>query len=354
MKVVVHDSLAQLQPLFTSTDPPNVLLERARPLLFDEGGLQWQVGKPTSNKERNGFYVMQAAQQDGFHVLAMQQVWGLFNPTRNRDVSVWQFSQFAQKNVVDLVESILVELCELLPRSLLPDKLECYLFPADPANRPLMINNHGLSGFGFARGYLLLQIWPCDGNLTRLRSLLARLLVHNIRPLPVDRTPTLLDWLVVEGLASGLVEKFIDGSVQAPWGRWLSAPVDWSQTLNEIAMLYGLARYDDLVVNVYSSQIRIGAERLPAVMAMDADEQEYALDLIRDGLDEIDPNLIAAYLYGDEVVAQQGHSGVGLSPYAGFECAHQIVRRCLEKHKLSLVDAFAEPSAEFAQVLLLD
>jgi len=35
MQIFVHDTLATLKPLFTSTDPPKVLLEKAAPLLFE-------------------------------------------------------------------------------------------------------------------------------------------------------------------------------------------------------------------------------------------------------------------------------------------------------------------------------
>lgn len=76
MNIIVHDTLSTFEPLFRSTDNPKVLLEKARPVLFDPDGLQVQLGKHFANKEQNGFYVMQAAQRDGVHVLVMQQGWG--------------------------------------------------------------------------------------------------------------------------------------------------------------------------------------------------------------------------------------------------------------------------------------
>jgi len=36
-------------------------------------------------------------------------------------------------------------------------------------------------------------------------------------------------------------------------------------------------------------------------------------------MDTRDPSGIAAHLYGDELMAAQGHRGVGLPAYAGFE-----------------------------------
>jgi len=362
MNIIVHDTLSTFEPLFTSTDNPKVLLEKARPVLFDPDGLQVQLSKHFANKEQNGFYVMQAAQRDGVHVLAMQQGWGLFNPTRNRNVSAWQFEQFAQKDVAARIHEILTALCEQLPDSLLPPTLNCYLFPTDPANKPLMINNHGLSGFGFSPGHLFVQLWPSDGNLARLRPLLARLLIHTIRPLPLETTQTLADWLAIEGLAANFIMTTLPKPDrmswyewlklgQKSWRDWLNPPADWPETLAQIAAIYGLSSFDDLVVNVYSSMQPIGSDRPPTVDPLSAEEREYARDVIRDGLGETDPNQIAAYLYGDEIVAEQGHQGVGLPPYAGFEVAHDMVERYLARQKLSLVDALGGKRADFAQVL---
>lgn len=349
MQIVVHDTLTMVEPLFTSTEPPKVLLEKAKPLLFEPDGLQPLLGECVGDKEQNGFYVMQAAQQDGFHVLAMQQVWGLFNPTRNQGVSAWQFAQFRQKDVTGTVEKILTDLCELIPDELLPETLTCYLLPTDPANRPLMINNHGVSGFGFAPGYILLQLWPNEGNFKRLPPLLARLLIHNIRPLSAQNSQTLADWLAVEGLAAGFIEMACPDVGETPWLAWLSEPADWAQTLEQIATRYGVERFDDLVVNVYSSMQPIGADRPPPAVAVDADEREYVVGVIRDGLNEVDPNQIAAYLYGDEVVAEQGHTGIGLPPYAGFEAAHQMVQQYLARKCVNLFDAMQDKSTDFTQ-----
>jgi hypothetical protein len=43
---------------------------------------------------------------------------------------------------------------------------------------------------------------------------------------------------------------------------------------------------------------------------------------MREALDDTHPSAIAAYLYGDELVAAHGHPTVGLSPYAGFDVAY--------------------------------
>ncbi|MCI0711199.1 MAG: hypothetical protein L0154_13660, partial [Chloroflexi bacterium] len=64
--------------------------------------------------------------------------------------------------------------------------------------------------------------------------------------------------------------------------------------------------------------------RLPQWQPMDAETRDYAIDLIAAGLAETNPNRIAACLYGDEIVAEQGHEGIGLPPYAGFEVASEV------------------------------
>lgn len=50
----------------------------------------------------------------------------------------------------------------------MPQRIEVFLLPADPANRNLMVVNYGLSCFGGTPGYLLVEVWPGSGNITRL------------------------------------------------------------------------------------------------------------------------------------------------------------------------------------------
>lgn len=63
--------------------------------------------------------------------------------------------------------------------------------------------------------------------------------------------------------------------------------------------------------------------------------------------DEIaDARIIAAHLYGDLVVAAQGHQTVGLPPYAGFEIAHRLVQSYLQRTGASLAEAVSKTTEE--------
>ena len=43
---------------------------------------------------------MQAGAVDGYSVVAAQQGWGLFNPSRRVEASQWTFGQFRDKGVL--------------------------------------------------------------------------------------------------------------------------------------------------------------------------------------------------------------------------------------------------------------
>jgi len=79
---------------------------------------------------------------------------------------------------------------------------------------------------------------------------------------------------------------------------------------------------------------------------LDADEFAYARDLIGAALGATTPGVVAAYLYGDALVAPQGHPTVGLPPYAGFEVGYRLVRAYLWRTGRSLAEAMTTSPAE--------
>lgn len=119
---------------------------------------------------------------------------------------------------------------------------------------------------------------------------------------------------------------------------------DGYDALAWIAHQYGIAAYADLVVNVYGSQATVGWERPPVAAPLAADELEYARSVIAEALDTSDPRLITAHLYGDDLVTAQGHTGVGLPPYAGFKVAYRWVRAYLQRAGHDLRQVLAAPT----------
>ncbi|MBV9787022.1 MAG: hypothetical protein JOZ51_02530, partial [Chloroflexi bacterium] len=177
-RIIVHDTIAQFQPLFTSRERPKALFSLAEQI-FSPQGFMSRLNHELTDRRRNGFDVMSAAQHDGYEALMGQQGWGLFNPSRSRDASDWEFAQYEQAAILQQIEHATRECVQKLElteaqAAHLP-QLQCFLVPADPANRTFMALNHGLSGFGGAPGYLLLRVWPSPGNLARIPAVLARL-----------------------------------------------------------------------------------------------------------------------------------------------------------------------------------
>jgi uncharacterized protein YjaZ len=349
-RTLVHDTITLFQPLFTSREHPRVLFSRAQEPILSPDGLMRRLQQALGDKRRNSFDVMAAAQHDGYEALMGQQGWGLFNPTRSRDASDWEFAQYQQAGILVQIERTLAQCVARLESAelfaLLP-QVQCFLVPGDPANRTFMAGNHGLSGFGLAAGYLLLRVWPCAGNLARLSSVLARLLAQNARQAArPEGLRTLGDWLVLEGLAATFVAMAGLPLHAPPWLVAFAKPEDWDRALGQIAQFYGIASYNDLVVNVYGGQVLIGSERPPQAAALGAEDLAYAMEIVGVALDVADPATIAAYMYGDEIVAAQGHTGVGMPPYAGFEVGYRLVQEYLSRSGQSWSEAILRPSSE--------
>jgi uncharacterized protein YjaZ len=346
MDIIVHDTISLLRPYFTIRTRPKELFERVQATLLSQGGLIEELGPITKARSRGGFDVMEAAQHDGYQVLFGQQLWGLFNPTRKPEVSAWEFEQYANIDMLDQLNDWLRAFAEHSPNAK-PARIECYMLPADPANRSFMITTHGLSCFGGVPGYLATRVWPSQGNLARLGPALARVFAHNLRWANAAQIEpaTLGDFLVLEGLAAVFVAEMFPEQ-DAPWLVAFRAPDDWDAALQSVAEMYGVPRYDDLLVNVYGTTAPVGAERPPRALPLDTEELEYARALIGGALGISDARLIAAHLYGDELLAAQGHPTVGLPPFAGFEVGYRLVRAYLEHTNESLPEAIGKPTGE--------
>jgi uncharacterized protein YjaZ len=347
--IIVHDTIALFQPFFTSQERPKVLFERVNQSLLSPNGLMSQLQRALSDRRRNGFAVMEAAQHDGYEALMGQQGWGLFNPTRSREASAWAFAQYEESKILAQIERLVMQYVAhptIAPHAarLLP-QIECFLLPGDPANRTFMAFNQGLSCMGGRPGYLLIRVWPSPGNLARIGPVLARLVAQNVRQaaLAMSGLLTLGDWLILEGLAASFVERVAPSDIP-PWLVAFAKPADWEQALAHVAGFYQLPSYDQLEVNVYGSRFAVGAERLPQACALDRDELGYATEVLGAALSVADATTIAAYMYGDAIVAAQGHPTVGLPPYAGFEVGYHLIQDYLKQTGQSLTEAIVTSS----------
>ncbi|MBV9789744.1 MAG: hypothetical protein JOZ51_16275, partial [Chloroflexi bacterium] len=164
---------------------------------------------------------------------------------------------------------------------------------------------------------------------------------------------TLGDWLVLEGLSAAFVEAAGAPLNTAPWLVAFAKPDDWDQALAHVAQFYQLASYNDLVVNVYGGQVPIGSERPPQARPLDVEDVEYATEIIKAALDVTDATTIAAYMYGDAIVAMQGHPAVGLPPYAGFEVGYRLVQAYLRQSEQRLSEAFVMSSREILEQVVV-
>lgn len=337
-----------LRPLFELRVHPKELFGRAQRLLYGPDGLLNLISAPMKEKAGGGYDVMMSAARDGYAVMMAQQMWGLFNPRRKQEASRWAFAQMAEADLINASRAWIGRFDQFLGSEANLLQIECFILPADPANRSVMISSHGLSSFGGAPGYLLIQIWPSRGNLARLGAALARLFAHNARWSRARRkkSATLGDFLALEGLASATVKHFFAESEKEPWLAAFRKPDDWDAALDHLARIYGVKSFSDIVVNVYGVSETAGEARGPQSARMTIEEIDYARQIISRSLEVNDARVIAAHLYGDLIVAAQGHPTVGLPPYAGFEIAHRLVQSYLQRTGVSIAEAVSKTTEE--------
>lgn len=348
VQITVHDSLDALRDLFTDALQPHEKFRRARPLLFDPGAAIRPVYQARARHGRSwpALEVMTVAGCDGLEAASATQGWGLFNPARSLEAAAWEFEQYAALDVRGLAQAILARLAQILA---LPDaQVDCLLLPCDSANRSLMAFSHGLSVYGAAPGLILLRLWPCAANLQRLPAALARAWAQTLRHLVFGRETLrrLADFLVMEGLAAALVAR-LQPKLSAPWLATLAKPVGWDDELARIARCwYGPEDYSDLVTNVYGAQLVMGLLRAPPARALDAETLALTLAIMGENLDSSQAVHIAAQVYGDELLAHNGHPPAGLPAWAGFEVGQRLVQDWLYRTGGSLGDLLVTPTAQ--------
>ncbi len=348
MRIQVHPTLENLRELFTLARHPQETFRRAGPLLFDPGTAIAPLYRARSVHGRRwpALEVMQLGGCDGLEACAGTQGWGLFNPARSLEAAAWEFGQNEALDYRGQVTALLEQVARLLA---LPDaQVDCLLLPCDSANRSLMLFSQGLSVYGAAPGLVLLRLWPCASNLERLPAALARAWAQTLRHLVHGRETlrNLADLLVMEGIAAALTRRLLP-DLELPWLATLREPADWNDELTRIARTwYGSADYSDLVTNVYGAPQVMGRDRPPPALALDADTLALCVATFADMLDDDEPLTLARALYGDELLALNGHPPAGMPAWAGFEVACRLVEAWLARRDATLADALRAPSAQ--------
>ncbi len=323
MEIVADPWVATLEELLQSAARPRERFEQARASFL----VPPAPGDHSRAQEFPPFQVMAAALRDGYDLRVAQQVYGLFSPSRKIRASAWAIERLRAERAFEQAAELLARAAELLGRQHCPATLRLALIAADPSNRNLMLRNAGLSVFGGGDG-LAAEVWPSAGNLARLGPALARGLALAARWAAngAEHSYTLRDALAAEGIAAALVaELFPD--LPAPWLVAHTAPPSWPIDLQAIAELYGAASYARVPANNYGYSELRDLALPPEAAPLDSEELAYAEHVLAGAIGAGDPRAIAAHLYGDTIIAEQGHPQAGLPPYAGFELAYRLVLR---------------------------
>lgn len=337
MEIVPDAWVATLEELLQSAAHPRERFELARASFLAPPA----PGDHSRAQEFPPYQVMAAALRDGYDLRVAQQVYGLFSPSRKIRASAWAIEQLRAARAYERAAELLARAAELLGGAHCPATLRLALVPADPSNRNLMQRNAGLSVFGGGDA-LAAEVWPSPSNLARLGPALARGLALAARwaASGAERTYTLRDALAAEGLAAALVARLFP-DIAAPWLVAHAPPPSWPADLQAVAELYGAASYARVPANNYGQSEWRNLAPPPEAAPLEAEELAYAEHVLAGAIRSGDPRTIAAHLYGDAIIAEQGHPQAGLPPYAGFELAYRLVLRA----GIPLNVALAAPSA---------
>jgi hypothetical protein len=310
MEFIVHNVMAEMEPLFLSGAHPREKFKQAQRTILDPGsGLPSRLWHVAESPE---YAVMAAAFQDGYDVVAAQQVWGLFNPARSPAATEWQFARYREADLPAIATDAFMRCAARLPTM---RRVECYLLPGDAANRTFMMHNLGVSAFASVvdgNAQIRVAIWPSQHNLATFSEVIERMCAH----IACAGAATLGRFIDRETMAASFQK--------APWiERRLRDVTAWREALRGLADLCGVSSPADVPVNVYGSRSTLGS--LPdfwnRLEPLADDERDYTWELIRKAWDSTNPATIAAHLYGDAVISEHGIEPVGVPAFAGFRVA---------------------------------
>lgn len=344
----VLDTYTLLKPLFTARQPPKVMFAEAEKVLI---GPESIIGKWSQANLQSSFpgswEVCQAAMSDGA-LVSGKQAGGLFNPTRKREFSDWEFEQWLAFDLLGSVEKHLGFIFEQLADFELPGKFACLVLPSDPTSFEYILGCNGLSCFSGAPGFITLRMLACTGNMQRLGAVLTRAVVQNLRwALQPGQPLALADYLVMAGLAAHFAANLYPATPGYPWLFSFERPADWLTVLAKIASFYGLDDYAQAPTNYFGGKEDAANFQSSPLAPLEPEELLYAEEIINPALSSTAPQTIAAHLYGDEILARQGHPTVGLPLYAGFEVGYRLVQQYLHTQKLTIREILTLPTANF-------
>ncbi len=347
--VTVQGVCEALENLFLSSLPARSRLDRARPFIDGtDPAMRGFHGAMRQDSASVGA-VRDTARLDGSTILASQQVFGLFNPSRNRTLTQWPVDPFRNVHVLGIVERTVraaLDFLSLPGRTPPVPNATAWIFPADASNAHSMLSCHGLDAWGDTPGTVAVQLWPSPGNLARLPSATTRELAVGYRSAVTGPTsvPTFADHLVREGLASTLVSA-LHADLGTPWAIPFTRPGDWHDTRSVIAHASGFRSYVELPVNACGVTALAGSAGLPDPPLGDFEHLTFLHAVLMEARGTTDPMAIAGLLDGDAPLAMNGHPVLVLPFASGFAVAHTVVGAGIARLGCTIAEAFHLPTA---------
>ncbi len=283
MSYKVIDTLDQYQELLSITN----LDER-------KNYFRYTMMKPFEEMWKLIDVPIKAKQENGYDVLMATKMLGYADVTNSKQIQQG-LSILEENNANAVVVNTIKNCIANASKSGLKvnaDEIKFGLYVADADKLKLQ---KGFSGFGGIPGFITVNIYPNDYNLSKLPAVIAHEFHHNIRFSYFDwdhGNVSVGDYLVIEGLADSFAKE-----------------------------LYGIEQLG------------------PWVTSMDKEELAYSTEVIGEVLDVKGFAEVSSYMFGDEIAAQEGYQSVGLPFCAGYAVGYKAVQSYMKRVNKTIYEA---------------
>ena len=247
---------------------------------------------------------IKAKQKNGYDVLMATKMLGYADISNDKQIQQG-ISILKDNNAYEVAETTIKTCIEKANKAGLKvnaDEIKFGLYVADPYKLKLQ---KGYTGFGGIPGFITVNIFPNDYNISKIPAVIAHEFHHNIRFSYFDwdhGNVTVGDYLVIEGLADSFAKELYGTEQLGPW-----------------------------------------------VTSMDKDDLEYSIYVIGEALNIKGFAEVSSYMFGDEIAKQEGYRPVGLSFCAGYAVGFQVVQSFMKKHNKTIYETTLLSSDEIIQ-----
>lgn len=236
---------------------------------------------------------IKAKQENGYDVLMATKMLGYADISNDKQIQLG-LSLLKENNAYVVAENTIKTCIEKANKAGLKvnaDEIKFGMYVANPDKLKLQ---QGYTGFGGIPGFITVNIYPNDYNLSKIPAVIAHEFHHNIRFSYFDwdhGNVTVGDYIVIEGLADSFAKELYGTEQLGPW-----------------------------------------------VTSIERDDLEYSIYVIGEALNIKGFSEVSSYMFGDEIAKHEGYKPVGLSFGAGYAVGYEVVQSFMKKNNITIYE----------------